>query len=186
MKYKVTITETLSKDVEVEAESFEQAEAVVRRQWKDGEHILDAECFSDVDFYAETIQPEKIRTLLMEPNKTARVAEIGTTLEEMQAVVKGSIETAYFFDDPVVLVVNEEGKVNGMPLNRGIYDKDKKLIDIIAGPAFLCGDTGESFTSLTDEQIKKYGEKLKYPEHFFRAGGEIKGVLFKPEKDLER
>lgn len=186
MRYKVTITETLSKDVEVEAESLDQAEAIVERQWKNSEHVLDADCFSDVNFYAETIQPEKIRVILLEPGKVARDTEIGTSLEEMQRIVGGMIETAYFFDDPVVLVVNDEGKINGMPRNRGIRDKDNNLVDIIAGTAFLCGDSGSAFTSLSDKLVKKYSEILRYPEHFFRIGNEIKGVQFKPEKDYER
>ena len=44
-------------------------------------------------------------------------AEIGSDLKSLQAAVGGYIEAAYFFDDPVALICNEEGKVYGMPYN---------------------------------------------------------------------
>lgn len=52
-KYQVTITETLEKSVEVEAETQEQAQQIVSRAWKDGEYILDADSFTGVDFEAK-------------------------------------------------------------------------------------------------------------------------------------
>lgn len=134
----------------------------------------------------EDVQNEMMKVILLEPGKLARVTEIKPNLSDMQAVVKGDIEPAYFFDDPVCLVVNEEGKINGMPLNRGVYDDEKNLVDIIAGPAFLCRDAGDHFASLTDAQIKKYSTKFKYPEEFFRVNGAIKGIPFDPEPDYVR
>ena len=134
----------------------------------------------------DEVQNEMMKVILLEPGKLARVTEIKPNLRDMQAVVRGDIEPAYFFDDPVCLVVNEEGKINGMRLNRGVYDDQKQLVDIIAGPAFLCRDAGDHFASLTDEQIKKYTEQFKYPERFIRVDGEIKGIKFKPEKEVER
>lgn len=132
------------------------------------------------------VNNERMKVILLEPGKLARVTEIKPNLSDMQAVVKGDIEPAYFFDDPVCLVCNEEGKINGMRLNRGVYDNRQQLIDIIAGPAFLCRDAGDHFDSLTDDQIKKYSEQFKYPERFVRMDGELKGIKFKPEKEIER
>ena len=134
----------------------------------------------------EYVRNEAMKVILLEPGKLARVTEIKPNLSDMQAVVKGDIEPAYFFDDPVCLICNEEGKINGMRLNRGVYDDQKQLIDIIAGPAFLCRDAGDHFDSLTDDQIKKYSEQFKYPERFIRMDGELKGIKFKPEKETER
>ena len=54
------------------------------------------------------------------------------------------------------------------------------------GPCFICDCSGENFGSLTDEQLQKYAEQFKYPEHFFRVGGEIKAVPYPPEKNQER
>ena len=132
------------------------------------------------------VNNERMKVILLEPGKLARVTEIKPNLSDMQAVVKGDIEPAYFFDDPVCLICNEEGKINGMRLNRGVYDDQKQLVDIIAGPAFLCRDAGDHFDSLTDDLIKKYSEQFKYPERFIRMDGELKGIKFKPEKEIER
>ena len=52
-KYKVEITETLQKIVTIEAESREEAEDLVRGEWKTGKHILEAEDFAGVDFKAK-------------------------------------------------------------------------------------------------------------------------------------
>ena len=52
--YEVTITETLQKTVEVEANSREEAERLVEQKWNDSEYILDADFFVGVDFSART------------------------------------------------------------------------------------------------------------------------------------
>lgn len=54
--YQVTITETLQKTVEVEANSKEEAEELVERKWNDSEYVLDAEAFVGVDFSAVSQQ----------------------------------------------------------------------------------------------------------------------------------
>ena len=57
-EYKVTITETLKKDVIVEAESEIEAVQAVNDAWYDGEYILDADNFKGVDFSAEDLTPK--------------------------------------------------------------------------------------------------------------------------------
>ena len=52
-----------------------------------------------------------MEVVLVEPGKEARIAKIGSDLKSLQAAVGGYIEAAYFFDDPVALICNEEGKV---------------------------------------------------------------------------
>ena len=71
-----------------------------------------------------------MEVLLVEPGKEARIAEIGSDLKSLQAAVGGYIEAAYFFDDPVALICNEEGKVYGLPYNRAIRDEAGKVQDI--------------------------------------------------------
>ncbi len=57
-EYKVTITETLKMNAFVEAESQLEAEQKVSEAWRNGEHILDADCFEDVDFTVEDTAPQ--------------------------------------------------------------------------------------------------------------------------------
>ena len=52
--YEITITETLQKTVEVEANSREEAERRVEENWNNSEYILDADSFVGVDFSARS------------------------------------------------------------------------------------------------------------------------------------
>lgn len=58
-KYKVTITETLEMEVEVNARNREEACEKVERNWNNSEYILDSDCFKGVDFTTEPIQHER-------------------------------------------------------------------------------------------------------------------------------
>ncbi len=186
-KYKVTITETLEKEVEVEAENYYEAEQTVRDAYGRSEYVLDSDNFIGVDFMAEEIAPDKIKVVLLEPDKVARTAEIGTQLKDLQAVVGGDIQAIYPFDEPVCIVMNDDGKLMGLDLNRGLRDKNNQLYDIIVGNAFICDCSGEDFGSLNDEQLKKYTEKFKLPEKFYRIGEGIKAVPYQPKlKNQER
>ena len=76
---------------------------------------------------------EKIEALLICPMKKPERIFITDSLEDLQKAVGGYIEQFSNFDDDAVIVCNEEGKLRGLPLNRAIYGKDGKLVDIIAG-----------------------------------------------------
>ena len=67
---------------------------------------------------------DKIRVVYVEPGMYARDIEIGTDLKDLQNAVMGQIEVFYPFDEPVCIVCNEEGKINGMPLNRTVFGDD--------------------------------------------------------------
>ena len=96
-----------------------------------------------------------IRILKIEPGKMPYEKEIQNDLEGIQTEVEGLFECVYL-DDNCIAVVNEEGKINGLELNRRIGN------DIIAGPFFICGDSeGGEFVSLTDEQLKSFASEYK-------------------------
>lgn len=50
-EYDIAIRETLEMTVTVEAENREEARRMVEERWKNGEYILDADSFKDVEFY---------------------------------------------------------------------------------------------------------------------------------------
>jgi len=50
MVFRVEITETLSRTVEADCTTAREAEELVRKQWKRGEIVLDADDFADVAF----------------------------------------------------------------------------------------------------------------------------------------
>jgi len=59
----------------------------------------------------------KIKVLVVEPQKQPYVKEIEKDFREMQAIVGGRIEYAYLSDDAHIYC-NEEGKLLGLELNR--------------------------------------------------------------------
>ena len=127
---------------------------------------------------------EKVKGLLVEPYELPKEIEIDNTLEAKQELVGGYIECVYLpNDDSVVLICNEEGKINGMKLNRYIGH------DIIAGPFFIVGDDYEngSFKSLTDNQILKY--KMRFDKNsIIETENKITAILMnkRRNKDYER
>ena len=128
---------------------------------------------------------DTINVIYVEPGKTARTIEMKDELSEMQKLVGGLIEEYMPFEDDVAIICNDEGKMNGMPLNRAITGEDGQLMDIIAGPFFIAYAPIESekFLSMPDELREKYLEKFRLPERFFRTEEGIKIVPFIPEKE---
>lgn len=127
---------------------------------------------------------DKIKGLLVKPYELPEEIEIENTLEAKQHLVGGYIECVYpTNDDRVVFICNEEGKMNGMKLNRDIG------YDIIAGPFIILGDDYENgnFKSLTDDQVMKY--KMRFDENSIKeTENKILSILLNKNKnkDYER
>lgn len=156
-----------------------------------GFHYCDSIGFRKVDFQPQqAAEPvaEMIRVVLLEPGKTARIVQLDRSLESMQKTVGGYIEAYYPFEEEVCIICNEEGKINGLPLNRAVYNDEKAMIDIIAGTAFICDCSGEEhFGSLTPEQAQKYRKQFLHPEVFVRTSHGIKALPYDPQgKEPER
>lgn len=97
---------------------------------------------------------KKIRVLVKEPGKEAELREMPNTLKALQNAVGGYIETVIFAED-CTLVVNEEGKLQGLPMNFRIFG------DVIAGTALFVGVDGVEFCSLTDKQVETVRKLLR-------------------------
>ena len=125
---------------------------------------------------------DTINVIYVEPGKEARTIEMKDELSEMQNLVGGLIEEYMPFEDEVAIICNDEGKMNGMPLNRGIADDNGKLIDIIAGPFFIAYAPVESekYLSMPKDLEEKYTEKFRQPEQFFKTADGIKAVKYDP------
>lgn len=81
----------------------------------------------------------------------------------------------------------EKGGKDGWKIERCyVVSPTREMIDILAGPCFICSCKGSNFGSLNEEQQKRYRDMFKYPEQFFRVGSDIKAVPFVPEKNHER
>lgn len=105
-----------------------------------------------------------MKVLLVKPNEPPVETEIENTLRAAQKIVGGHIETYAPNRDPVVYVLNEEGKLLGLEANRALYNERGDLLDIIAGTFFVCGVDGDEFTSLSPELMEKYKARFAEPE----------------------
>ena len=72
-----------------------------------------------------------IAVLIVEPGKEPYVKEIDSDLKSLQHEVGGYIEAIYPYEDPVALVCNEEGKLEGLPLNRALRDEDGDIYSFL-------------------------------------------------------
>ena len=114
-----------------------------------------------------------MNVLMVEPGKTPYETQIGDDLQSMQTAVGGYLEVVYPFEQPVVLVCNEDGKRDGLPLNRALRDSDGDIYDIIAGNFFIAGLGKNELTDLPHELAEQFAERFRQPEMFLRVDDEI-------------
>lgn len=92
---------------------------------------------------------EQIRVVVVEPKKAPQERQIGNDLASMQEIVGGYIE-AVALNDNLVLICNEEGKIQGLEPNRFIAG------DVIVGTFFVTRSTADGgFTDLSDNDVKQ-------------------------------
>ena len=138
----------------------------------------------EAELYGQQAVPEKLTVLVVEPMKEPYVKEIDPGLHALQAEVGGDIAASYPFDDPVGLVLNDEGKLIGLDLNRSLRDEHGEIYDIVAGTFLVMGLGPESFASLSPDMIQKYTKQFKRPELFASINGQIVSVRVEPENPL--
>lgn len=126
-------------------------------------------------------KPEKMTVLVVEPMKEPYTKEISPGLSSLQHEVDGYIQAIYPYEDSMAIICNEEGKLEGMPLNRGLRDEDGELYDVVAGTFLVVGLSEEDFSSLPPDMIQKYTEHFKTPEQFISVNGRIEVCPVKPE-----
>lgn len=124
-----------------------------------GSYFVENIGFKKIDFDASKAQEQEgMRVVYVTPNNTPLDIRIGTDLRDLQNAVGGLIQPLYN-EDGTIMVGNDEAKLIGMKDNRHLDNGG-----IIAGPFFICGDGGEEFCSLTDEDVEKYMQKYAEPE----------------------
>ena len=96
-----------------------------------------------------------MRAIVKEVGKAPVVTDIENTLDALKSLVGGYIEVVGL-DDGVLLICNEEGKMQGLPPNFSTG------YDVIVGTAvFVSFDGGEDFTDLNDWQIEYLMSKFE-------------------------
>ena len=116
---------------------------------------------------------KEITVLACRPGQPAEVIKMPNELKSLQEFVGGYIQSVYPYKDPVALIVNDEGKLENLPLNRALQTDKGEIYDVVAGPMLVVGLSEENFASLSDDMLRKYQEKFKQPEKFVQIGDRI-------------
>ena len=169
-------------------EQMETAGYGFHHESEDGKYLIMANgsrafAIPSGDTHEHTL-PEKLTVLVVEPMKEPYVKRIGPGLHALQAEVGGDIAVSYPFDDPVGLVLNDEGKLIGLESNRSLRDDHGEIYDIVAGTFLVVGLGEENFTSLPPEMIQKYTEQFKKPELFANINGQLVSIPVESKKPL--
>ena len=90
----------------------------------------------------------KIKLVVQNPGEISRVVTATNTLEAMQEVIGGYIETVTL-PNGLVLVMDEEGRLKGLTENVRCVQ-----YGTIVGTVFITAADGEDFRSLTTEEIQ--------------------------------
>ena len=114
-----------------------------------------------------------MNVLMVEPGKAPYETQIGDDLQSMQAVVGGYIQAVYPYEEPVALICNEDGKLDGLLLNRALRDSHGDIYDIVAGNFFIVGLGQNDFTDLPHELAERFAEQFRQQEMFLREGDKI-------------
>lgn len=106
-----------------------------------------------------------IKVLIVEPDAEPYVKNVVPNLQSYNDIVGGPIEGICPFGDPVSIVCNEIGKIQGLPANRALFWSNGQPYDVIAGTFFVIGaeEDTEDYTSLSDEMIQKYSKIFRDP-----------------------
>ena len=120
---------------------------------------------------------DKMGALLIKPHCHPKRVQISGELSELQAIVGGLIQAIYPYEDPVALILNDEGKLMNLEPNRALWDGDGQMVDYIAGDFLVVGLSDENFGSLPPELMDKYEQLFHWPEVIFPVGNGIFVVL---------
>lgn len=95
-----------------------------------------------------------MKSIIKEVGKNPRVEEIKNDLDTLQSLVGGYIESVRM-EENILLICNEDGKLNGLPPNFSIGN------NVIVGNAvFVAFDGNDEFTGLSDTQMSLIMDKF--------------------------
>lgn len=89
-----------------------------------------------------------LRVVVIEPRFLAEIREVGHDLKSLLSLVGGYIEHVFFKDD-IGFIINEEGKLMGLPPNRINY-----YGDVLAGTVVIVKTCEGEFCSLSEAEAE--------------------------------
>ena len=129
---------------------------------------------------------EQITVLVVEPRYAPYEKTIPHDVQAMREIVGGPITSVYPYNEPVAIVVNDEGVLQGRAFNRSVEGGYGGLV----GTFFVCGLTVDDFCSLPPDQIERFKKRFHKAEILVGFCGdepvtlkvEPKRKILKPEK----
>ena len=129
---------------------------------------------------------EKIKVLVVEPEKKPYAKGISSGLSSLQKEVGGYIQAVCPYEEPVAIICDEEAKLKGSELNRALRDEDGKIYDIVAGTFLIVGLGEEDFSSLSPKHMEQFKEKFETPELFLRMNGKLVLLPMEDRKAMKK
>ena len=108
-----------------------------------------------------------MNVLVVEPGYLPYEKEING-LEEMQVTVGGYIQAIYPYEEPVAIVCNEEGILEGLDFNRSVPGGYGGVF----GTFFICGLGEENFRSLPPDLMERFKSEYAHSEILIGAEGD--------------
>lgn len=187
-EYDIKITETLEKTVTVRAENLSAAQEKVSQAYSNSEYEFEPVELINTEFQVKSereIEPtsfSKMDALLVKPNMYPQPVQVGCELEDLQDIVGGDIEAVSPFNEPVALIMDENGKMSGKEWNRALRDEHGKIYDIVAGDFLVVGLGEEDFCSLSPDMMRRFEEHFHQPETFVRMGRSVMALPLPDDK----
>ena len=103
-----------------------------------------------------------MKAFLLAPDMPGVEIGIANELHALQKAVGGYIEVVTL-GDGLAAIVNEEGKLNDLPFNRGLYAGGIDPVDYLFGSVLIVGTDGEDFRSLTSEELARLRHRHRTP-----------------------
>lgn len=128
------------------------SEGSLHMRWDNGSGLA---IIPEIDKFEVMEYPEKIKVIIIEPEKDPYVKEIYNTLKAKQEIVGGLIQclpTFFSNKESYDFICNDEGKLQGLTPNRYIFDKQ----DVIVGNIIIAkaDETTGEFVTLNDSEIE--------------------------------
>ena len=191
-EYDIKITETLEKTVTVRAENLSAAQEKVSQAYSNSEYEFEPVELINTEFQVKSereIEPtsfSKMDALLVKPNMFPQPVQIGCELEDLQDIVGGDIEAVSPFNEPVALIMDENGKMSEKEWNRALRDEHGKIYDIVAGDFLVVGLGEEDFCSLSPDMMRRFEEHFHQPETFVRMGRSVMALPLPDDNAVRR
>ena len=117
-----------------------------------------------------------MRIVRVQPMKSAEIIDVDGSYDSFRKEIGGMVERTFPFDDPVVIICNEDGKHMGLQPNRSVRYKSG-YVDVIVGTFLLTGlKKNLEEKSLSIELAEKYRKMFEIPEMFVETKDGIAAI----------